>query len=232
MEKIGFIGGADKSNLIMYIAKLLDDIGKRVLVIDATMFQRMRYIVPAINPTRAYITNYENIDFAIGFVSMSELKSYLGNEIEFEDEENAPYDYILLDLDSKVAIENFEIDESEQNYFVTTFDMYALQKSVEILKRLPTTMKLSKILLNFNMRKDDEEYLLFITTDTKVIWDDKFTIYMPIMDENEKVIQDSQRVHKLSIKKLIPEYQEGIIYIVQNIVKDLPANKIRKMIKN
>lgn len=231
MEKIGFIGGADKSNLIIYIAKLLDDIGKKVLVVDATILQKMRYIVPTINPTRAYITNYENIDFAIGFVSIDEIMSYLGNKYDMDDE-NFPYDYILVDLDSKIAIDNFEIEDTENNYFMTTFDMYSLNKSVELLKRLPTNMKLFKVLMNYNMKKDDEDYLNYITTDTKAIWDEKFTIYMPIISENEKVIQDSQRVHKLSIKKLIPEYQEGIIYIVQNIVKELPANKIRKMIRD
>ena len=70
----------------------------------------------------------------------------------------------------------------------------------------------------------------YLSVDTKVIWDE-FSIYVPILDENQKEIEDNQRIHKARIRRLIPEYQEGIIYIVQNIIKDISTNKIRKIIK-
>ena len=70
----------------------------------------------------------------------------------------------------------------------------------------------------------------YFSVDTKVIWDE-FSIYVRILDENLKDIEDNQRIHKARIRRLIPEYQEGIIYIVQNIIKDISTNKIRKIIK-
>lgn len=228
MKKVGFIGGTDKTNLLIYIAKLLDDLNKKVLVIDTTFMQKMRYIVPSINPTKSYITYYENIDFAIGFNNIQEIMRYLG--VKDEQEENIPYDFVLIDIDSAEAIENFQIEDTKENFFVTTFDMYSLQKGIEILKNLPKTMNLSKILHNYNMQKDDEQYLLYLTADAKVMWND-FSIYMPILEENEQAMQENQRVYKARLKKLIPEYQEGIIYIVQNIVKDLSTSRIRKMIR-
>ena len=66
--------------------------------------------------------------------------------------------------------------------------------------------------------------------DTKVEWDD-FTIYIPLLDENQRQIEDNQRVYKAKIKRLIPEYQEGILYIVQNILVDINIKKIRRIIK-
>ena len=229
MKKIGFIGGADKSNLIVCIAKILDDLNKRVLVIDTTLLQKMKYIVPAINPTKSYITDFENIDYAIGFNNIQNIMEYLGIK-DTPEEEILPYDYILIDIDNAMAIENFELEDTKDNFFVTTFDMYSIQKSVEILRNLPFTMNLSKILLNYNMKKDDEQYLAYLAMDTKAIWND-FSIYMPILDENEQIIQENQRVYRTRIKKLIPEYQEGLAYIVQNIVKEYNANKIKKMIR-
>ena len=80
MKKVGFIGGTDKTNIITYIAKLLADLGKKVLVIDTTLIQKTRYIVPAINPSRTYITDFENVDYAVGFQSMQELTKYIGVE--------------------------------------------------------------------------------------------------------------------------------------------------------
>ena len=67
MEKIGFIGVTDKINIITYIAKVLEQLEKRVLVIDTTIMQKTKYVIPTINPTKSYITDFENIDYAVGF---------------------------------------------------------------------------------------------------------------------------------------------------------------------
>ena len=84
--------------------------------------------------------------------------------------------------------------------------------------------------MNYNISKEDEEYLNYLTVDTRVVWDE-LTIYVPILDENQKLIENEQRVYNARIKKLLPEYQESIIYIVQNIVGDISTNKIKKIIK-
>ena len=65
MKKIGFIGAYDKTDLIIYIAKILTTLKKKVLVIDATTKQKARYVVPVINPTKMYVTEYEEIDIAL-----------------------------------------------------------------------------------------------------------------------------------------------------------------------
>ena len=36
MRKIGFIGAFDKSNFIIYVAKLLEQLGYKILVVDTT----------------------------------------------------------------------------------------------------------------------------------------------------------------------------------------------------
>ena len=79
MIKIGFIGAYDKTDIILNIAKVLTltGTGKNVLVIDNTITQKCKYIVPVINPTKTYVTTYENIDVAVGFSSLENLKHYL-----------------------------------------------------------------------------------------------------------------------------------------------------------
>ena len=41
MEKIGFIGGYDKTDLMLYIAKILTEMGNKVLILDTTKKQDM-----------------------------------------------------------------------------------------------------------------------------------------------------------------------------------------------
>ena len=54
MKKVSFIGSYDKIDLIVYIAKVLVATGKKVIVIDSTILQKAKYIVPVIKPTKAY----------------------------------------------------------------------------------------------------------------------------------------------------------------------------------
>lgn len=73
MRKIGFIGAFEKTDLIIYTAKVLTEVGKKVLVIDTTILQKARYIIPSITPTKFYVTEYEGIDVAVGFESLEEV---------------------------------------------------------------------------------------------------------------------------------------------------------------
>ena len=57
MEQIGFIGFYDKKDILLNIGKIYSRIGKRTLVVDATMMQRMRYIVPNVSANHS-ITMY------------------------------------------------------------------------------------------------------------------------------------------------------------------------------
>ena len=78
MKNICFIGAFDKLDLILYIAKTINELGKKVIVVDATQIQKAKYIVPTINPTKSYITRFEDIDIALGFESYEEIERYIG----------------------------------------------------------------------------------------------------------------------------------------------------------
>ena len=225
MKKVGFIGACDKTNLIVYVAKLLEIVGKRVIVVDTTKLQKMKYLVPSISPTKSYVTDFADVDFAVGFSSINDLTDYL--EIE---EENLPYDYMLIDIDHDKMVESFEIENTKTNYFVTSFDMYSLQRGVEILKNFMEPMNLSKILCAYNIDKEDEDYLNYLSMDTKIGWNE-LSIYMPVTGYDKQIIEENQRLYRIRMKKLSPQYLEGIIYIVQDIIQDLNINKIKKMIK-
>ena len=94
MKRIGFIGAYDKTDLILNIAKILTIMQQRVLMVDSTIMQKAKYIVPAINPTLTYITDFEDIDVAVGFNNMEDIKGYLG----IEEGGELPYDIVLVVL--------------------------------------------------------------------------------------------------------------------------------------
>ena len=79
MEQIGFIGSYDKKDLLLNIAKVLSNLNKNILIVDATSFQRLRYIVPRINNAQGntYVSEYLDVDVALGFMNLNGIMQYL-----------------------------------------------------------------------------------------------------------------------------------------------------------
>lgn len=225
MEKIGFIGTYDKTNLILYTAKLICETEKKVLVIDTTINQRMKYVVPTINPTTSYLTEFEGIDIAVGLYSFEDIAKYLGINSLDED-----YDYVLIDIDDPNMVERFNINNDNKNYFVTSFDAYSLKRGLEILSGLKEPLKLKKILYSEFIYKEDDDYLNYLSLGMKVVWDED-RIYFPLQIHNETVMIENQRVSKIKYSSISSEYKEALRYLAEEILEEKDPNKISRIMK-
>lgn len=224
MKKIGFIGVYDKTDMLLNIAKILTTMNNRVLIIDATINQKAKYVVPAINPTVSYITSFEDIDVAIGFKNIEDIKRYVGITGDLS------YDVFLIDSDNPESIEEFQLNKADKNYFVTSFDVYSLRRGVEILKSLKNQLNLTKILFAKEILKEEDDYLNFLSLGCKIIWDEE-RIYFPIENGDLSVIAENQRVQKIKFKKLSIQYKDSIGFIAQQILNQKSDSHIRKAIK-
>lgn len=226
MKKIGFIGAYDKTDLLLNISKILTTIGKKVIIIDSTLNQKAKYVVPVINPTVSYVTDFEDIDVAVGFNDIPTLKDYLG----IEEKDDLPYDIMLIDADAEQCIEKFNLNEADKNYFVTAFDLYSLKKGLEILSGLKKPITLTKILFSKEMLKEEDDYLNFLSLGYKVNWSD-YRIYFPVENGDWSVLAENQRVAKIKFKKLSMQYKDSLIFIAEEILKDVSENQIRRAVK-
>ena len=226
MKRIGFIGCYDKTDLIMYIAKILVATGKRVIVIDSTINQKAKYIVPVIRPTMSYVTEFEGIDVAVGFHDDDEIKGYLGMPIHAE----LDYDIALIDVDNYESIISFRIPEAEKNYFVTSFDAYSLKKGLEVLSGLPQVLNLTKILFSRYATKEEDDYLNYLSLGYKIEWNEE-RIYFPFEVGDQSVIVENQRVAKIKFKKLSAQYKEALMFIAEELLGKSSYTEIKKIFK-
>ena len=224
MKKIGFIGAYDKTDLILNIAKIMTVMGKKVLVIDSTLLQKAKYIVPVINPTTSYITNFEDIDVAVGFEDTEQIKQYLGVTGE-----EMNYDVLLVDADSEERIEKFDLVKADKNFFVTSFDLYSLKRGLEVLSMLKKPMTLTKILFAKEVLKEDDDYLNFLSLGYKVIWDEE-RIYFLLENGDLGVLSENQRVAKIKFRKLSTQYKDSLAFIVLEALNDKESS-VRRAIK-
>ena len=221
MEKINFIGAYDKTDSIMYIAKILTEMKKKVIIVDATITQKTKYVIPTIDSRSQYIANYANMDFAIGFTNYNDIKTYLG----MPQSAAFTYDYMLIDIDNSDLSNNFDVYSSKKNYFVTSFDLYALKKGVEVLKRLSLPMEITKVYFSNLMSQSEDDYFNYIATGCRVKWNqDK--IYFPLLNEDLDVIKENQRLSKIRFKGLSNEYKTSLMEWTQDICGD--SNGVKK----
>lgn len=227
MKKIGFIGVYDKTDLILCIAKVLTMAGKKIMLVDATINQKSKYIVPVINPTKSYITEFEGIDVAVGFETLEAIKQYLG----LEEEDKLEYDYILIDTDNSKEILKFKLQTADKTYYVTSFDAYSLKKGLEVLSEVNIPLKMKRIFYSKEMLKEEEEYFNYLALGIRAEWEEE-RLYFLLENGDNSTIVENQRVSKIKLRNLSNEYRENVAYLVDEIDKEIGERNIKAIIKN
>lgn len=226
MKKIGFIGAYDKTDVILAIAKVLAMANKKVLILDNTITQKCKYVVPVINPTKSYITTYEDIDVAVGFENMERLRQYLG----LEDNEKIDYDFFIVDTDNFEGVSTFGLQSADKVYFVTSFDTYSLKKGIEILAQLGVPTHMTRIFFSKDMSKEEEEYFEYLSLGIKAIWSEE-KIYFQLENGDFSAIMENQRILKIKLGNLSNEYRGNIKFLVNDIDSEIGERTIKNIIK-
>ena len=232
MKKIGFIGAYDKTDFILYLAKIIVEFGRSVLFVDATITQKARYIVPNIQTSKSYITTFEGIDVAVGMKNIDEIKQYLN----IPEQNDMPYDFVLIDTNSAGGVASYRINECEKIYFTTSMDLYSIRKGIESLKIFPTQIEVSKILFSKKAEKEEVDYLNFLSNGSNIAWKKlengkEDIIYLPFEIGDETVIYKNQRVSKIRLRGFSSQYKEGLMYVTSQILEESDYKTLAKVFR-
>ena len=227
MKKIRFIGGYEEADMLLHIAKILTALGIKTVVIDSTINQKAKYVVPVINPTTSYITEFEEFDVAVGFKNFDAMEQYLG----LGETEELEYDIALIDTDSSNVFSAFRMEDAYINYFVTSFDLFSLKKGLEILSGLREEIKMTKVLFSKYMTNEEDDYLNYLSKEYKITWSD-IKIYFPFEIGDKSAIIENQRVSKIKFRNLSSQYKESILFMVEQIIGNISTNELRKIMKS
>ncbi len=226
MKNICFIGAFDKLDLILYVAKILKTLGKKILVIDATTLQKSRYIVPTINPTKSYITRFEDIDIAVGFENYEEIERYIG----YTEGQKIKYDYALVNIDEAELFENFNNEDTIKNYFTTSFELYSIRKGLETIKQIKRPIKITKLIFSREINEQDDYYLDYLALGYKIIWEDN-KINFPYNTEDIENMIENQKNSKIKIKGLSQQYKDCLEYLIIDLIPDININNLKRVMR-
>ena len=229
MRKIGFIGVYDYIDFVLYLAKILTCMGNKVLIVDGTIMQKAKYIVPTITPSKTYVTEFEDIDVAVGFNSFEDIKQYLGVD-EFN------YDISLVCVDTAKTLLGFDVPKCEKNYFVTSFDVYSMKRGLEALSGVTETMELSRIIYSNDMTRKLIDFLDFLSIGLKVSWNQNIEglVYLPFEVGDNAKIFENQRVQKIKLKVLSSQYRAQLMEVARQILEimqDPNIGNLKKIVR-
>ena len=221
MKKVAFIGSYDKADMIIYIAKTLVNLGKKVLVVDSTVTQKTRYIVPTMKALKQYITTFEKIDIAIGFENFNQIQEFKGGALD--------YDYALIDIDSYRGYYYYQIKTEDKKYFITSFDVYSLRRGLQVFKKMEQPVEVTKVLFTKDMLPEEDKYLNYLSKGLKIKWA-KDVLYFPFDLADQNAIFANQRSGRIQLKGVSIQYVDGISFMTEEISGESNGN-VRKAVK-
>lgn len=238
MKSVGFIGRADKTDLVSYVSKIISSMGKKVIMIDATANQKTRYTISVMSEMEdqnQYIVQRDGVEIAIGFSNILELKKYLLSKGEdFND-----YDYVIVDADMNEMIEEYDLMDSNANFFVSSYDKFYIHKGIELLrylcaiKRRTDTegkLQINRCVFYSDINTADSKYIERMADNLPIEWKGS-PLNFPNDQGDLSVNIQNQYSSKFDLRMLSKQYKEALAQTVQEITGE-DVRTIKKVIKN
>ncbi len=234
MQVIGLVGYVNKYDLVMNLAKTINIMDKSVLVIDATLDRKLKYIVPALdNIGRSYITQYNSIDFAVGFDSMHDVENYMAEQsINI-----SLYDFILIDMDSARSYEFFRTRGLDKVYFFIDTSVLSISKNRDIIKAMRvysndenSNLEMSKVLYRSYISRAANDYFEQKIREYDVKWKEP-EYEIPLEEQDILADTDSQFSGTIDVKRHTKLYISTIADLTAEIIGDVNSKQVMTQIK-
>lgn len=227
MEQVGFFGPIDKKDLLLNIGRILTEFGKKVLIIDGTYLQRLRYIVPKIGEGQSvtYISEYCGVDVAVGFMNARGIMQYLGTN-------DLPYDYIFIDTDNIQTFNSYGLAFMKKLFFVTSYDRYEVGKAKEVFSFFQQPITMKRVIISSDTSKEQQEALNREYDEIPNIKFENQDIVFADTNQDREFTLENQLTKSISYKHYTNGYKDDLEYITATIAEgNVDQTFIKRIIK-
>lgn len=234
MQKIiGLLGYVNKVEYVINLAKVLNIMGKSVLVIDGTVEERYRYSIPAFNETKEeYLVHFDGIDFALGFRSINGIKEYICKKTSSAEN----YDIIIIDIDNVKGYEDYRQEKFFKTYFFVEYLNISLAKNDEILKEMtcfePIDREpiLSRVIFKQYVTRASNKYFESKILGYPVEWSEEM-YELAYMDQDRMADAEFEQSGYIDMNRHTKQYLALVTDMAANIIGDVQAGDVRRTIK-
>lgn len=129
MKRWIFSGICDKSDMLLYMCKILANGDSRVLLVDGAIDAKYQHCISVMHP-RLPVMEFAGFDVATGFGSYTSLMDYL------EETNEKKYDYMVMDVEKPQFMDKDQWDTADAHVWVSGFEVTGLRKSAALLDEL------------------------------------------------------------------------------------------------
>lgn len=226
MEQVGFLGSFDKKDILLNVGKILTELGKSVLVVDATLMQRLKYIVPNVsnNNSITYISEYQGVDVAVGFMNLMGIAQYLGNN-------QIPYDFVLVDSDNVQTMNSFMVPRFTKIFFVTSYDQYEITRMIENFQYFNQPMEVIKVILSADNTPKQAQYFAHLLEKTPIRLKNA-EVHFADTIEDRKATLENQLMKEIKLKRYSNSYRDSLEYLTaitaENVINQADIKRVIK----
>ena len=170
-----------------------------------------------------YVSEYDGVDVAIGFMNLNGIANYLGKNIDYE--------YILIDTDNPQTFNSFILQNSKINFFVTSYDEFELQRGLEIILATRTQLQLTKLIISSDLNNKHEEYLNHLFENFPVAWN-QLKVEFTDLDVDRRMTLINQLIKQIKLRGYSSTYKDSLEYLTSLILEGvIEQSAIRKIIR-
>ena len=137
----------------------------------------------------------------------------------------------MVDIDSYRGYYYAHLKPTEPHFFVTSLDLYSIRRGLQVFKRFPETITLSRVLISKNMDNREIDYIDKMTSRYPVKWKSR-NIFFPFSTEDMTAIYENHLTGRIQVKGLSKTYIDSINFMVEEIFgEDLNVGAVKKAIK-
>lgn len=220
-----FTGICDKSDMLLYMCKILAIGDKRVLLVDGAIDAKYQHCISVIHP-QLPVKEFAGFDVATGFDSYQALADYL----EANDEKS--YDYIVMDVERPNFLNKQQWDAADAHVWVSGFEVTGLRKSAAFLHDLRTARNdeplppFYRVYVQVIEDLTDEAYIEGFMEDSRIQWLGP-PVKMPWDELFYALKIKNEHAGRLGIKSLPRQYKRSLTELIR-MLTEMEQRHIRR----
>ncbi|PAD79353.1 hypothetical protein [Paenibacillus campinasensis] len=223
-----FAGMCDKSDLLMYLCKILANGGSKVLLADAAHHAKYTHYISRVDAS-LNLAEFGGFDIATRFANYDSLLEYI------EKQEGASYDYMILDVEQPEYLRPEHWHGADARIWVSGFELMGLIQGAEWLKRIAeeafgdSPPSFHRIYMNVIEDLTDDSYIESYLDHSGVHWLDE-PIRMPWDELAYALKVENEHAGRLRLKPLSRHYKRSLMELIRRLT-ELESRHIRRALR-
>ncbi|GIO97326.1 hypothetical protein J14TS5_24120 [Paenibacillus lautus] len=223
-----FTGICDKSDMLLYMCKILANGDNRVLLVDGAIDAKYKHCIAVMHP-QLPVMEFAGFDVATGFENYTLLMDYL------EETDEKKYDYIVMDVEKTEFLDKMQWDTADAHVWVSGFEVTGLRKSTALLDELRASRTddplppFHRVYVQVIEDLMDETYIEGYLEDSRIQWLGP-PVKMPWDELFFALKIKNEHAGRLGIKPLSRQYKRSLTELLR-LLTEMEQRHIRRALR-